>query len=366
MAPLQQLTSNGVSIWLDDLSRRRLVTGGLAELIRDCHVTGITTNPTIFQKAIGGGSTDYRAQLDDLRARRVDVGEALRALTTFDVRWACDLLRPVYDSTHGVDGRASIEVDPRVAADTTRTVAEARALWWLVDRPNAYVKIPATEAGIPAIAQCLAEGININVTLIFGLDRYRQVIEAFLDGLERWRAGGGDLSAVTSVASFFVSRVDTEIDARLDKLGTQEAHALRGQAAVANARLAYEIFEQTFSSPRWKALAAGGAHPQRPLWASTSTKDPAYQDTLYVATLVAPDTVNTMPEATLHAVADHGVIPTDSIRPHYADARHVLAELTSLGINYDEVITTLEQEGVQKFTASWDDLAATLRHQLIG
>jgi transaldolase len=360
MDPLRQLTTAGVSIWLDDLSRHRLVGGSLALLVRDERVSGITTNPTIFQKAIAAGAEDYRAQIADLRARGVEVGEAMRALTTFDVRAAADLLRPVFDATDGIDGRVSIEVDPRLADDVDRTVAEARALWWLVDRPNAYVKIPATEAGIPAIAHCLAEGINVNVTLIFGLDRYRQVIDAFLDGMERLRVAGGDLRTVTSVASFFVSRVDTEVDARLDKIGTTEAAGLRGKAAVANARLAYGMFEDSLDTPRWHALAAAGARPQRPLWASTSTKDPAYDDTMYVTSLVAPNTVNTMPEPTLRAVADHGVIPTDSIRPFQAEARRVLDRLAELGIDYDDVITTLEREGVEKFSASWDELTTTL------
>ena len=242
----------------------------------------------------------------DLSARGVDAGEALRALTTFDVRWACDVLRPIYDTTEGVDGRVSIEVDPRLAHDTEATIAEARALWWAVDRPNLFIKIPAARQGLPAITACLAEGISINITLIFSLQRYEQVTGAFLDGMERARQAGRDLPSIGSVASFFVSRVDTEVDSRLDKIGTGEAAALRGRAAIANARLAYQHYERVFSSPRWAALAAAGARPQRPLWASTSVKDPAYPDTRYVTDLVGPGVVNTMPEATLRAVAGHG------------------------------------------------------------
>jgi len=361
---LGELTKNGVSIWLDDLSRLRLVTGSLAALVADDHVTGVTTNPTIFAKAITG-SDAYADQVRDLSARGVAVMEALRMMTTFDVRWACDVLRPVYDATGGVDGRVSIEVDPRLAHDTEATVAEARALWWLVDRPNLFIKIPAARQGPPAIAACLAEGISINVTLIFSLARYDAVIDAFLDGMERARQAGHDLSSIVSVASFFVSRVDTEVDARLDKIGTAAAARLRGQAAIANARLAYQAYERMLASPRWAALAAAGARPQRPLWASTSVKDPAYPDTRYVTELVAPDVVNTMPEATLRAVADHGQIPADSVRGRYAEARQVLSDLAAVGVDYNDVVQTLEDHGVAAFDASWselsDELAAELR-----
>jgi transaldolase len=308
--PLTALTEAGVSIWLDDLSRQRLTSGSLADLAAHNHVAGVTTNPTIFAKAISG-SDAYDAQLLDLAARGVEVGEALRTLTTADVRWACDVLRPVYDTTDGVDGRVSIEVDPRLVHDTAATIAEARALWWAVDRPNLFIKIPAARQGLPAIAACLAEGISINITLIFSLARYDEVIDAFLNGLEHAQRDGLDLTRIGSVASFFVSRVDTEVDARLDKIGTVAAAALRGKAAIANARLAYRHYEQMLASARWQALQAAGARPQRPLWASTSTKDPTYPDTRYVTDLVAPGVVNTMPETTLRAVADHGVIPTD-------------------------------------------------------
>ena len=365
--PLADLTGAGVSIWLDDLSRELLTSGSLADLVTQDHVVGVTTNPTIFAKAITGGDT-YDGQVRDLAARGVDVGEALRALTTFDVRWACDVLRPVYDTTGGgVDGRVSIEVDPRLAHDTQATIAEARALWWAVDRPNLFIKIPAARQGLAAIAECLAEGISINVTLIFSLSRYGAVMDAFLDGMERAQKAGHDLSSIASVASFFVSRVDAEVDPRLDRIGTAEAAELRGRAAIANARLAYQHYEQVFSSPRWARLQAAGARPQRPLWASTSTKDPAYSDTRYVADLVAPGVVNTMPEATLRAVADHGEVPADSVRARYDDAQEVLDRLRALGIDYGDVVQTLEDDGVAKFDASWDQLgeqlAATLRRK---
>jgi transaldolase len=284
----------------------------------------------------------------------------LRELTTYDVRQACDVLRTVYDATGGLDGRVSIEVDPRIAHDTQRTVAEARALWWLVDRPNMFVKIPAAKQGIPAISACLAEGISINVTLIFSLARYDEVIEAFLAGMEQAREAGHDLSGIVSVASFFVSRVDTEVDKRLDKIGTSQAAALRGKAAIANTRLAYQRYEEILATDRWRVLGQAGARPQRPLWASTSVKDPAYEDTRYVTRLVAPDVVNTMPEATLNAVADHGDIPDDSIHGTYAQSRAVLDELASLGIDYDDVVQTLEDHGVSAFDASWDHLGQRL------
>jgi len=362
--PLAELGEKGVSIWLDDLSRQRLTTGSLAGLVAHDHVVGVTTNPTIFAKAIAG-SDAYEQQVRDMRARGAAVGEALRGMAAFDVRWACDVLRPVYEATDGVDGRVSIEVDPRLGYDTEATIAEARSLWWLVDRPNLFIKIPAARQGLPAIAACLAEGISINITLIFSLARYDQVIEAFLDGLERARQAGRDLAQIVSVASFFVSRVDTEVDARLDKIGTPEAQALRGRAAIANARLAYEHYERMIASPRWAALRAAGARPQRPLWASTSVKDPAYPDTRYVTGLVAPGVVNTMPEATLRAVADHGQIPQDSVRGHYADAPQVLSDLQTLGVDYRDVTSVLENNGLAAFDASWqelgDQLAVALR-----
>ncbi|HEU5333062.1 MAG TPA: transaldolase [Actinocrinis sp.] len=361
--PLEALTDAGVSIWLDDLSRQRLSGGGLARLVRERHVAGVTTNPTIFAAAITG-SDAYAEQIRRLALRRVGVDAALRELTCADVRAACDVLRPVFDATDGVDGRVSIEVDPRVAHDTERTIAEAEALWWTVDRPNLFVKIPAARQGLEAISACLAEGISINVTLIFSLARYAQVTDAFFTGLERARAQGRDLSRIASVASFFVSRVDTEVDRRLDKLGTAQAAALRGRAAIANARLAYRDYEQAFATGRWSALRDAGARPQRPLWASTGVKDPAYDDTRYVVDLVAPGTVNTMPEATLRAVAEHGRVPRDSIHGTYAQAQQVLDELAELGVDYEEVVQNLEQEGVAKFDASWEHLGRQLGRTL--
>jgi transaldolase len=360
---LAELSNNGVSLWLDDLSRSRLTTGSLAGLVAHDHVVGVTTNPAIFAKAIAG-SDAYASQIEDLWARGTVVGEALRGMTAFDVRWACDVLRPVYDATSGVDGRVSIEVDPRLAYDTGATLAEARFLWWLVDRPNLLVKIPAARQGLPAITGCLAEGISINVTLIFSLVRYDDVLDAFLSGLEQAREAGRDLAQIASVASFFVSRIDTEVDARLDKIGTPAAAALRGRAAIANARLAYHHYERMLASPRWEALAAAGARPQRPLWASTSVKDPAYPDTRYVTDLVAPGVINTMPEATLRAVADHAQIPADSVRSHYAEARQVLRDLEAVGVDYGDVTEGLESNGLAAFDASWRELGDQIADRL--
>ena len=360
---LRKLSAQGVAVWLDDLSRDRLINGDVKRRIRDESLVGVTTNPTIFQKAIGG-SDCYDSQLRDLALRGVDIGEALRALTAYDVRWACDVLRPVYDATDGVDGRVSIEVDPRIAHDCDRTIAEARALWWLVDRPNLFIKVPATLEGLPAISQLLAEGISVNVTLIFSLDRYSRVMEAFLEGVERACHAGLDLSRLGSVASFFVSRVDTEIDKRLDKIGSPEAKALRGKAAIANAQLAFQRYEQVFGSQRWQKLSAAGAHPQRPLWASTGVKDPAYDDTMYVVELVTRGVVNTMPQATLEAVADHGHVHGDTVRGSYEEAQEVLDELDRLGVDYHDVVTTLEREGVEKFAVSWNELIESVRAEL--
>jgi len=290
----------------------------------------------------------------------VSVDEASRAITTYDIRWACDVLRPAYDATDGRDGRVSIEVDPRVATDTHKTLAEARNLWWMVDRPNLFIKIPATHEGLPAITQCISEGISINVTLIFSLERYGEVIDAYMAGLEQVAAAGRDLSQIRSVASFFVSRMDAEVDARLDKLGTPEATALRGKTAIANARLAYELYEQHIATERWQALRAAGAQVQRPLWASTSTKDPSFPDTMYVAGLVVADTVNTMPEATIKATADHGELRGDTVHGTYDASRQVLADMEKLGVSYDDVMRVLEDEGVAKFEASWNELLGTI------
>jgi transaldolase len=352
-----------VSVWLDDISRDRLRTGNLQALIDDLHVVGVTSNPTIFAKSLSAG-TAYDDQIEDLKVRGVTVDEASRMITTYDIRWACDVFRPVYDATGGLDGRVSLEVDPRLAGDTAKTIAEARALWWMVNRPNLLIKIPATPAGIPAITQCLSEGISVNVTLIFALERYGEVIDAFMAGLEGAAAAGHDLSTLRSVASFFVSRVDTEVDGRLDKLGTPEAHELRGKAALANARLAYELFEQKFATERWTALRAKGANLQRPLWASTSVKDPSFGDTMYVVELVVADTVNTMPEGTIRATADHGKLLGDTVHGTYDASRQVFADLEQLGIGYDDVVQVLENEGVAKFEASWNELLDTIRAKM--
>jgi len=352
---LAQLSTAGVAVWLDDLSRQRLTTGGLDKLRRESHVVGVTSNPTIFAKALSDAD-DYADHVKELATRDVDIEEAARMLTTYDVRWACDVMRPAYDASRRVDGRVSIEVDPRLANDTERTNAEAKALWWLVDRPNLFIKIPATLAGLPAITATLGQGISVNVTLIFSLERYEQVMAAFLAGMEQARANGHDLSGIGSVASFFVSRVDTEVDKRLDKIGTPQAQVLHGKAAIANARLAYQRYERVFGSDRWQALADAGAHPQRPLWASTSTKNPEYRDVMYVEDLIAPGVVNTMPEATIHAFTDHGEVRDDTITGYYTDAKKVLDDLAAVGVDYEDVVDTLEREGVEKFAASWKEL----------
>ncbi|MFI6895683.1 transaldolase [Streptomyces sp. NPDC050256] len=360
---LKRLSDEGVAIWLDDLSRTRITSGNLAELIDQSHVVGVTTNPSIFQKAISQGH-GYDQQLTDLATRKVTVDEAIRMITTADVRDAADILRPVFDRTDGQDGRVSIEVDPRLAHHTAATVAEAKQLAWLVDRPNTLIKIPATKAGLPAITEVIGKGISVNVTLIFSLERYREVMDAYLAGLEKAKAAGLDLSKIHSVASFFVSRVDSEIDKRLDAVGTDEAKALKGKAALANARLAYQAFEEVFSSDRWAALDKAHANKQRPLWASTGVKDPAYKDTLYVDDLVAPGTVNTMPEATLEATADHGQITGNTIAGTYEQARAELDAVEKLGVSYDDVVQLLEDEGVEKFEAAWIDLLNSTEAEL--
>ena len=369
--PLAQLSAAGVAVWLDDLSRERIRSGNLAALVRDHSVVGVTTNPSIFQKAMEKGEA-YDAQVRDLALRGTDIGESLRAITTLDVREACDVLRPVYDATAGRDGRVSIEVDPRIAQDTARTVAEARALWWLVDRPNLFIKIPATLAGLPAITACLAEGISVNVTLIFSTERYEGVLDAFLAGLEQRAAAGGSLDGIESVASFFVSRVDTEVDRRLAALpagsNRQDISAdvarLHGQAAIANARLAYALYEDMLASPRWKLLAGQGVQLQRLLWASTGVKDKAFDDTRYVVDLAAPDTVNTMPEATLQAVADHGKVRGNTIRGSYDASQIILDDLARLGVDMADVAETLETQGVASFAKSWDELIASVTRQI--
>jgi transaldolase len=354
---LQQLTDAGVSIWLDDLSRERLETGNLADLVENYHVVGVTSNPSIFQAALSKGER-YDAQIRELASVGTDRDQAVRVITTDDVRDACKVLRPVYDATDAVDGRVSIEVSPGLAHDADATVAEAADLWKTVDQPNLMIKIPGTAEGCPAITETLAAGISVNVTLIFGLQQYRDVMEAHLAGLEQARENGHDLTTIHSVASFFVSRVDTEIDKRLDATtsGPGTDPALKGKAGVANARLAYQAYEETLASERWASLEADGARRQRPLWASTGVKNPDYRDTMYVDDLVVEDTVNTMPEKTMHAVADHGEIKGDQVRPFYADAAAHMQSLADAGIDYDDVIEVLIREGVEKFITAWDEL----------
>jgi transaldolase len=358
---LTALAEAGVSIWLDDLSRERIETGNLDDLMNDSSVVGVTTNPSIFAAALKDGER-YDAEVRDLAKSGADVETTVFQLTTGDVRAACDVFKPVYDATGGADGRVSIEVSPTLANDTDGTVASARDLSKAVDRENVLIKIPATTAGGPAITAVLAEGISVNVTLIFGLARYREVMEAYVAGLEQARDNGHDLSKIHSVASFFVSRVDTEIDKRLEEIGADQE--LFGRAGVANARLAYQAFEEFFTGPRWQALAEAGAHKQRPLWASTGVKNPDYRDTMYITDLVVPDTVNTMPEKTMQAFADHGEVTGDQVTTQYEDASTTMASLAAAGIDYDDVISVLEAEGVDKFITSWNELLDTVRGQL--
>lgn len=360
---LATLSDAGVSIWLDDLSRERIDSGNLAGLISDQHLVGVTTNPTIFATALSKGDA-YDEQVRALAARGASTDAAVREITTTDVRNACDLFRDVYQATDGVDGRVSIEVDPRLAHDTEGTVAEALDLWKTVDRPNLLVKIPATVAGLPAITRTLAEGVSVNVTLIFSVERYRGVMDAFIAGLEQARTNGQDVARIHSVASFFVSRVDTEVDKRLEKIGTPEATALLGTAAIANARLAYAAYEEAFGGPRWAPLAEAGAHKQRPLWASTGVKNPDYSDTRYVDQLVVANSVNTVPEKTLHAVADHAELTGDTVSGTAGQAQRVFDELAAAGIDIDDVYLVLEREGVEKFEKSWTELLQTVTGQL--
>ncbi|MCW2619988.1 MAG: tal [Modestobacter sp.] len=358
---LAQLSKAGVAVWLDDLSRDRIRTGNLQQLVDEYSVVGVTTNPSIFAAAISG-SESYDDQLHAMAVRKVSVEEALRTITASDVRDACDLLAPVAART-GRDGRVSLEVAPGLARDTDATAAEAAHLWWLVDRPNLFIKIPATVEGLPAITTTIAAGISVNVTLIFSLERYRAVMEAYVAGLEQRLAEDPNASfeGIESVASFFVSRVDTEIDKRLDDLGADPS--LKGKAGVANAQLAYQAYEEVFSSDRWQALAAKGAQPQRPLWASTGVKNPEYSDTMYISELIAPDTVNTMPEKTLMAYADHGQ-PGTPVQSAYADAEKVMQSVAEAGVDLDDVFRVLEEEGVQKFIDSWDELTESVRTEL--
>ncbi|MFS0733209.1 transaldolase [Microbacterium sp. 1P10UB] len=357
--PTAQLAAAGVSIWLDDLSRQRIITGNLADLIATRNVTGVTTNPTIFAGALANGES-YAGQVKVLAERGASTDEAIFEITTDDVRAASDVFQPVFAATDGVDGRVSIEVSPDLAHDTEATIAEAKKLAAAVDRPNALIKIPATKAGLPAITEVIGAGISVNVTLIFSLERYGEVIDAYLAGVEKAKAAGHDITTLQSVASFFVSRVDTEVDKRLAATGTPEAEALKSKAGIANARLAYELFEQRFADDRAKELLAAGATVQRPLWASTGVKDPNLPDTLYVTELVAPGTVNTMPEKTLQATFDHGVLEGDTITGNYADAHAVFDQLAAVGIDFADVTQVLEDEGVEKFIASWHELQETV------
>jgi transaldolase len=361
--PLADLSADGVAVWLDDLSRELLAGGRLSSLIADRHVVGITTNPTIFAAALSKGDR-YNEQLRDLAAQGADAETAVFAVTTEDVRSACDVLAPVYEQTAGLDGCVSIEVDPRLSRDAAATTDMAARLRKAVDRDNLYIKIPATTEALTAITQVIGEGISVNVTLIFALDRYRAVMDAYLDGLEQAAAAGRDLAGIRSVASFFVSRVDSEVDARLDQLGTSEAAGLKGKAAIANARLAYQAYEEVVTSERWLDLARRGARPQRPLWASTGVKNPAYPDTMYVTELVAPGTVNTMPGPTLEAVFDHGQVTGDTIRGRYDHARQVFQQLATVGIDFHDVTGQLEREGLAKFEKSWSELNATVAAEL--
>ena len=360
---LKALADAGVSIWLDDLSRERINSGNLADLVANSSVTGVTTNPTIFAAALSKGHL-YDDQVRELAATDSDVEDTIKALTTDDVRNACDVFSATNAATNGVDGRVSIEVDPTLAMKTEETIAQALDLWKIVDRPNVLIKIPATKPGLPAITAALAEGVSVNVTLIFSLERYRGVIDAYLSGLEQAAANGHDLSRIHSVASFFVSRVDSEVDKRLDAIGSDQAAALKGKAAIANARLAYALFEDEFSAERFAALEAQGATRQRPLWASTGVKDPAYPDTMYVTELVVANSVNTMPEKTLQAFADHGEVRGDLVSDTETEAQQVMDDLAAVGISYDDVVDVLEREGVEKFEASWNELVETVQTAL--
>ncbi|WP_434317651.1 transaldolase [Leifsonia sp. P73] len=362
-SPTAELSAAGVSIWLDDLSRERIATGGLQKLIAERNVVGVTTNPTIFAAALSKGEA-YDAQVKELAAAGTSVEDAIFEITTDDVADASDIFHDVFEASNGVDGRVSIEVEPGLAHDAHGTIEAAKKLAAKVNKPNVLIKIPATVEGLEAITETIAAGISVNVTLIFSLERYRQVIDAYLTGLEKAKAAGIDLSGIQSVASFFVSRVDTEVDKRLTAIDTDEAHALKSKAGVANARLAYELYEQEFATDRAKALVAAGANEQRPLWASTGVKDPSLPDTLYVTELVAPNTVNTMPEKTLEATFDHGQIAGDTVTGNYADAKAVLDALAGLGISYDDVTATLEGEGVDKFNVSWGELVETVSNAL--
>jgi transaldolase len=353
---LRALSAAGVSIWLDELSRDILEDGELERLVQSCSVVGVTTNPTIFANAITRGSR-YAVQLERLAANGIDVAEAVRAVVIWDVQRAADVLRPVWEKTGGVDGRVSLEVSPELADDTAATIAEAVQLWELVDRPNLMVKIPATRAGVRAVTGTVAAGVNVNVTLVFSAQRCAEIGAAYVDGLEQARENGHDLASIHSVSSLFVSRVDTEVDRRLDAKGVRD---LRGRAALANARLAHEALSDVWECGRWRSLAADGARRQRLLWASTGVKDPSFPDTKYITGLVTPGTVFTMPPATLSAFADHGEVAGDQVVGRSAEAAADIAAVTAAGIDLDDVYATLEKQGVAKFAASWAALHASV------
>ena len=355
-SPLALLSENGVSIWLDDLSRSRIVSGNLSDLIETRSVVGVTTNPTIFAGALAKGE-GYQTQVAELAKAGATATEAIFEITTKDVADACDIFAGVYARTNGYDGRVSIEVEPDLAEDAAATIKQAKELFAKVQRENVMIKIPATKQGLGAITSVVAAGISVNVTLIFSLQRYREVIAAYIEGVKQANSAGHDISKIHSVASFFVSRVDSEIDKRLDQAGHPE---LKSKTALANARLAYEVFEVEFKKPEWEALANSGANIQRPLMASTGVKDPLLPDTLYVTELVAPKLVNTMPEKTMEAVFDHGQIPADSITGNYEQARAVLAAVAAAGVSLDDATELLEKEGVEKFKISWQELVATV------
>lgn len=360
---LQALSNLGVSIWLDDLSRNRLRTGDLQQRIDEDSVVGVTTNPAIFSAAIGDGA-DYADQVKELADAGVDVDGAVFSMIIDDVRQACDVLKPVYEATGGADGRVSIEVDPRLSADTQKTIAQAKELWERVDRPNAMIKIPATAGSLPAVTEAIASGICVNVTLIFSVAQYRDVINAYLTGLEQALERSLDISTIRSVASFFVSRIDTMVDGLLDEIDSPEARELRSTLGLANARLAYEAYEESLQTDRWKALEEAGANRQRPLWASTGVKDPKLSPTVYVDELAVDDTVNTMPEKTLRAVAEQSQLHGDAVRGSYQDSRARFERLATLGISFDKVATTLLEEGVEKFEVAWKQLLDSVESAL--
>jgi transaldolase len=359
--PLAQLAANGVSIWLDDLSRTRIRSGQLEQLITSRSVSGVTTNPSIFAAALSKGE-GYGEQISELAKAGADAAKAVFEITTQDVAEACDIFAGVYAKTHGFDGRVSIEVEPDLAHDAAGTAKQAKELFAKVNRENVMIKIPATKNGLAAITETIASGISVNVTLIFSLQRYRDVIAAYIAGIKQAKANGHDLSKIHSVASFFVSRVDLEINKRLAAAGADDS--LQNKAALANARLAYQVFEQEFDNSEWQALAAAGANKQRPLMASTGVKDPNLLDTLYVTELVAPELVNTMPEKTMEAVFDHGVVPANSITNHYQDAEAIMAAVAAAGVSYDDVTELLESEGVEKFIVSWNELLESVTNAL--